>query len=224
LRETKKKIAAGFERPKRAAWGVISILSGSEMGEMQWKTKFQIDRAAKWAGKRAAEVSSACQQCRRVGDAAGNKRVGEDTDEITGMKRHSTPSNAARHHRWPKRVMVREKERKSSISLCCFSFSAPQCFLLSRSFFFLFLKSQLAFSRTVFASISGAHCSLLYFFLLLALAKLLCVVLREFIANSASRRRGFSRLSAKTRPRLNLLLPRGRESASCRDWDANFRL
>jgi len=115
------------------------------MGEMQWKTKFQIDRAAKWAGKRATEVSSACQQCRRVGDAVGNKRVGEDTDEITDMKRHSTPSNAARHHRWPKRVMVREKERKSSISLRCFSFSAPQCFLLSRSFFFLFLKSQLAF-------------------------------------------------------------------------------
>jgi hypothetical protein len=145
LRETKKKIAAGFARPKRAAWGVISILFGSEMGEMQWKTKFQIDRAAKWAGKRAAEVSSACQQCRRVGDAAGNKRVGEDTDEITDMKRHSTPSNAARHHRWPKRVMVRKKERKSSISLRCFSFSAPQCFLLSRSFFFLFFKSQLAF-------------------------------------------------------------------------------
>jgi hypothetical protein len=162
LRETKKKIAAGFERPKRAAWGVISILSASEMGEMQWKTKFQIDRAAKWAGKRATEVSSACQQCRRVGDAAGNKRVGEDTDEITDMKRHSTPSNAARRHRRPKRVMVREKERKSSISL------PPPPLLIFRaavfpsfSQFFSILNSQLAFSRTTFASISGAHCSLL---------------------------------------------------------------
>lgn len=87
-------------------WGKCS-------GKQSFKLTEQQNGLEKGLRKFHWRVNNAMCVCVRRWQQKGR----EDTDEITDRKRLSTPSNAAaRRHRRPKRVMEREKERKSSIA------------------------------------------------------------------------------------------------------------